>query len=205
MGFEVSYVVNFDELAALLNPNPDPITPIELQPIIDLLKDLKDGLLIPGGIQQIKGLALHVPALTGDFIIPWVPSKDILITGVTYGQSAWKYQDYWDLEVHSVIRLFESVYTKELNEYKDFKKFFPVPAGTSINCILHNISGNSRMVWVDIHYLSLAPPPPVIDDGSIPVTTSTIYLKIWDSSVEDNDTIDIHLNGALVESNFIAT
>lgn len=106
------------------------------------------------GIQKIKGLSLSVPAVAGDYSMAFSPLKDILLTGITYSQSGWKSQDNWDLKANE-ITLFESVFTKELGENKHLNKWLPVPIGSNIEIVLHNISGNSRTVWADIEYIEL--------------------------------------------------
>lgn len=163
-----------------------------LHEIKDLVQKLKDGLLLPSSIQKIKGKTLPVPAVVGEYTLPFVFDKDILITGTMFGQSAWKYEDNWDLEIEGGIQLFESVYTKELNEHKHFNVFYPVPANTPINMVLHNVSGNSRQVWFDIEYLELGqaveppnpnpnpdPPAEEFDDVNL-----VLYLDATGSMIE---------------------
>lgn len=184
----LSYVVNFDEFAATITNNSNE----NLQGIIELLEDLKQGLLIPDGMQKAKGLTLSVPAVSEEYTLTFIPDTDILLTGITYSQSAWKYEDNWDLEIEGVTMLFESIYTKELGEHKKFEKYYPVPAGTPINLILHNKSGNSRQVWADLEYI-----------GLIGTNTDTIPHE-YDWKVElqwEEGTTDLDLQVYLDENN----
>ena len=136
-----SYIINWDELKDLLE---DALKDI----VVRSIKDVR-------GVQKVLGTAQSIPAMQGNFkILEWTVDKNIVITGVTYSQSAWKGEDYWELWIDGD-RLFETVYTKELGDQKHWEVLHPVNAGQTIKVILSNVSGNSRNVWVDIEYLDL--------------------------------------------------
>lgn len=161
-----SYILNWEELLAILGDKLEiDINDIDLgdlenylgeqfEIIIDLLKQILD-LLKDKGVQRIYSISNHIPAVVAPFKFTATFEEDVLITGITYSQSAWKYQDSWDLEVDGNI-LFEKVGTKEVGESKQNNIFYYVPAGKPINIIFHNDSGNSRLVWFDIEYVGLS-------------------------------------------------
>jgi len=105
------------------------------------------------GTQKIKGKYLSVPPIKGDYQIEWVFDEDIYITDIKYSQSCWRSEDYWDLKIGDTL-LFEDVYTKRMAENEIFNCYSFVPANTKITLILHNISGTSKDVWANLHYLS---------------------------------------------------
>lgn len=114
------------------------------------------------GTQRIKGQHLSVPAETGDYEIKWSFDEDIYITDVKYSQSGWRYEDNWDLKIADT-PIFETIYTKEIAESEVFHCYCYVAANTEITLILHNISGNSRDIWANLHYISkkiVQEPPP---------------------------------------------
>ncbi len=114
-----SYIINWDELLAILGDkleiNIDDIDLGDLEDylkeqfeiIIDLLKQILD-LLKDKGAQRIHSISNHIPAVVAPFKFTTVFEEDVLLTGVTYSQSGWKYQDSWDLEVDGTV-LFEEV------------------------------------------------------------------------------------------------
>ena len=136
-----SYVINFDELKELLEDKFSNI----------VIKDLSSLY----GLQKIKGFHLGVPAIRGRYrIVDFITPSNIVITGVTYSQSAWKPIDYWELFIGEE-KLFDTIYTKEIATQKNWKIIQPVNQGTKIELILNNNSGNSRDVWVDLEYVNL--------------------------------------------------
>lgn len=136
-----SYVINFDELKDLLEDKFSNI----------VVKDLSSLY----GLQKIKGFHLGVPAIRGAVrIVDYIATENIIITGITYSQSAWKPIDYWELFVDGE-KLFDTIYTKEIATQKNWQIIQPVNKETKIELILHNKSGNSRDVWVDLEYINL--------------------------------------------------
>lgn len=114
------------------------------------------------GTQKIKGQHLSVPAVIGDYEIKWSFDEDIYITDVKYSQSGWKYEDNWDLKIADTL-IFETIYTKEIAESEVFHCYCYVAANTEITLVLHNMSGNSRDIWANLHYISkklIQEPPP---------------------------------------------
>lgn len=160
------YIINWEELLDILEGrfqvdiNDIDLGDLEnyldeqIGKIIDLLNQILE-LLKDKGIQRVHSISYHVPAVIADYKLPTRFNEDVLITGITYSQSAWKYQDSWSLEV-SGNRLFDEVGTKEIGESKAMNVFYFVPAGTNIDIIFHNNSGNSRLVWFDIQYIGLS-------------------------------------------------
>lgn len=141
-----SYIVNWEEL------NLDLGDIFEGQAIRSL-RDIK-------GKQRIKGYAESLPALEGTFKIAEKvveEDKGIVLTGVTFSQSAWKGEDYWSLWVDDD-KLFDTVYTKEIGDQKHWELIHEVKEGSVIKVLLHNVSGNSRNCWVDIEWVELLEP-----------------------------------------------
>lgn len=137
-----SYVVNWDELEDLLK---EALSNTVVKDITDLY-----------GVQKVKGFYKPIPAIKAEYnVVEFIPDEAIIITGVSYSQSAWKANDYWELWIGDD-RLFENVYTKELGEQKHWEVVNPVNVGEPIKIVLNNQSGNSKHVWVDIEYVKLA-------------------------------------------------
>lgn len=126
----------------------------------DLLKDALEGFVIRSikdlnGTQKIQGFAQSIPAIEGKYqVVEWIAESNVVLTGITYSQSAWKSEDFWELWVDGD-RLFETVYTKELGDQKHWEVIQPINKGQRVGIILHNNSGNSRDVWTDIEYIEL--------------------------------------------------
>ena len=168
-----SYVLNWEELLDIIGDKLQVnIEDIELGDLEDFLKANLDAiiellnqileLLKNRGTQRVHSISNHIPAVVGVYKFTTTFDYDIFLTGITYSQSGWKYQDSWDLMVGENL-LFDEVCTKELGEQKQFNVFYFVPAGTPIDILFHNDSGNSRLIWFDIEYLGLS------TNSSIPV------------------------------------
>lgn len=137
-----SYIINFDEMKELLE---EMLSNVVVKDVANLY-----------GVQKVKGFYMPIPAIQSEFkVVEYIPEDDIIITGVTYSQSAYKGNDYWELWINED-KLFENVYTKELGEQKHWEVINPVNSGNPIKVILNNQSGNSKHVWVDIEYVRLS-------------------------------------------------
>ena len=137
----ISYIINLDELLLDLNDKLDGKT-------YRSLRDIK-------GKQRIKGFAESIPALEGTFRIAEMTwDKNIILTGATFSQSAWKGEDYWSFWVDDDM-LFDEIYTKEIGDQKHWELIHVVKAGETAKFLIHNISGNSRNVWVDLEWVEL--------------------------------------------------
>ncbi|ASU00067.1 hypothetical protein PBI_PBS1_245 [Bacillus phage PBS1] len=140
--------------------NKEIINQIEtkLKSQLDVTKSIKDTVsgiadkLSPQGEQRIKGFYEYVPPIREDFILEFIQNRDIELTAISMSQIGWKYEDTYDLMVGEDI-IFSNISTKEVAQKKKFNKGLKVPANTSIKFILHNNSGNSRQMWLDIEYL----------------------------------------------------
>ena len=161
-----SYVLNWEELLDIIGDKLQVnIEDIELGDLEDFLKANLDAiiellnqileLLKNRGTQRVHSISNHIPAVVGVYKFTTTFDYDIFLTGITYSQSGWKYQDSWDLMVGENL-LFDEVCTKELGEQKQFNVFYFVPAGTPIDILFHNDSGNSRLAWFDIEYIGLS-------------------------------------------------
>ena len=190
----------FDNLLEQLK-NADDETKIILEGLLEQLESLtQNSNLSAQGRQKAKGQYLQIPAIEGTYQIKWVFEEDIYITGIRYSQSAWKYQDNWSLYIDEET-IYETVFTKEVGEYKHFNRFELVKAGTEITFELSNNSGNSRDLWADLEYLDTG--EKTTETADVVAKSEVVWLEIWDSGMEDNDTIDVYLNGTLVIEEFV--
>jgi hypothetical protein len=146
---------NIEDLLAQIR---DKIQGVNYTDLINALNDLGiklDGLsgnLGISGIQKIYGEMLEIPASTGAYTIEFMVPKSGRITGITTSQSAWNFQDTWDLKVEDNM-LFTGVRTKEYGENKFFNVFYQVTAGQKIDFVFNNASGSSKILWVDFNIL----------------------------------------------------
>lgn len=153
-----SITVSTSNIEDLLTQIRDKIQGVNYTDLINALNDLGiklDGLsgnLGISGIQKIYGEMLEITASTGTYMIEFTVPKNGRITGITYSQSAWNFQDTWDLKAADNI-LFTGVRTKEYGENKFFNVFYQVTAGQKIDFVFNNISGSSKILWVDFNIL----------------------------------------------------
>lgn len=130
----------------------------KLQELLDVEKKITAGLeeikeqLNPLGDQRVKGFYEFVPPVVDDFKITFKQWNNIHLTGLTISQIGWKKEDTYSLIVDDEVYV-DKIYTKEVAEKKRFNRYIKVPAGKDIVFVLHNNSGNSRQLWVDIEYI----------------------------------------------------
>ena len=160
-----SYVVNWDELIGGLedkiqvNINGDfnfDFGPIEdvlnqyFPDILEILKALAEQTKKTGE-QRITGQEQRIYS-AGDYTFTFRPESDIMLTGLTYGQSKYGCDESYDLIISgpdgAEIKLFDRVPVKDTLQQKLFARFFPVPAGYEVNVILHAADGG-KVGWVD--------------------------------------------------------
>ncbi|MBU3171345.1 hypothetical protein [Clostridium estertheticum] len=214
------YIINFNELTDDLKKNLLEIIDNELKnkypqlstnSIEILLEELKE--LMPsveyeglkkkidtviygelGGTQKVEGVLLDVPAIIQKNKVDFVFKKDILITGLHFNQTGWKKEDRWDLEINKN-KMIDNAVIKEIGEHKYFNTYFKVNANTLISFVLHNNSGNSRQVMVDLEYLEGEISTEIIDPGTPGIED---ILNDWDVAVVmqwEKGTSDIDLHG----------
>ncbi|MEY7998599.1 hypothetical protein AB8U03_00035 [Clostridium sp. Mt-5] len=153
-----SITVPTDNMEDLLTQIRDKIQGVNYTDLIEALNALGvklDGLsgnLGISGIQKIYGQMLQISAPEGPYTIEFTVPKAGRITGITASQSAWNFQDTWDLRVEDTV-LFTGVRTKEYGENKFFNVFYPVTAGQKIYFVFNNVSGSSKILWVDFNIL----------------------------------------------------
>lgn len=175
-----SYVVNFDELSdlikdylekginvdignialstddieRLLNEIKGKIQGVDYNELITALNSLGiklDGLagnLGISGIQKIYGKMLEIPAKEGQYTIELKTNGRL--TGITYSQSSWNYEDSWDLVIGEN-KIFDGVRTKEYGENKFFNVFYPIDG--TVKFVYNNVSGSSKVLWADFNIL----------------------------------------------------
>lgn len=114
--------------------------------------DALSGNLGVSGTQKIYGQMLQIPASSGSYEVDFIAPSNGKITSITTSQSAWNFQDTWDLQVNG-ITLFNSVRTKEYGESKYFEVFYPITGGQNIKFIFNNNSGSNKTIWVDFALL----------------------------------------------------
>jgi hypothetical protein len=153
-----SIIVPTDNMEDILTQIRNKIQGVDYTDLINALNDIGvklDGLsgnLGISGIQKIYGKMLQIPATTGSYTIEFTIPKSGRITGITYSQSAWNFQDTWDLKAGDTT-LFSGVRSKEYGENKFFNVFYEVTSGQKIDFIFNNTSGSSKILWVDFNIL----------------------------------------------------
>lgn len=136
-----SYVINFDELADM----------IELQLEDNFSRPWKD--LI--GEMKVKSFYIEIPAIVNRYrVLRWTAEENIRLTSVAYGQTAWKAEDSWTLYIRGE-PMFLNVSTKELAEKKHWEITENLVRGETIELILNNSSGNHRGIWVEFSYIEM--------------------------------------------------
>ncbi|MBU3155189.1 hypothetical protein LL038_03045 [Clostridium estertheticum] len=174
------YIVNFDELTDDLKKKLLEIIDDELRDkypqlntdnielLLESIKELLPSIRYEGlknkiedfilykneGIQKIEGRLLDIPPVVKNTIEIFKFDKDIFLTGLHFNQTGWKKEDKYSLEINKN-KIIDSSATKEIGEHKHFNTYFKVNANTPISFILHNNSGNSRQVVVDLEYLEI--------------------------------------------------
>ena len=128
-----NYVINFEEL---------------VESIFDSYTSMK---LLKSGEQKSKGFAIH--SLEGDQEITWQAKSEVFITGVLFGVDDVRnigYEDNWDMYLEDE-PIMESIYLKEMYEYKQFRTPLKVEQGQTVRIIYKNKT-NDKTVWYDIDY-----------------------------------------------------
>lgn len=132
-----SYVINFDELADMLEGQ------IEEKEVRRYPKDI-------GRPRSIKKERL-IPPIKGRFkLFQYKPEDEIIITSIRINQTGWKAVDNWSLKAGKDY-LVENVYTKELVDEKIFDIGYRTKE--NIDFFYDNNSGNSKEITVEICYL----------------------------------------------------
>ena len=72
---------------------------------------------------------LEVPAVNDEYKLEFKSEKDGFITGISYSQSSWNYEDNWCLDINDK-RIFNNIYTKEYGE--DYEEIFNLEADLKI-------------------------------------------------------------------------
>lgn len=148
--------VNTDILERLLSEIKNEIQGVDYNDLITALNalgaklDELSGSLGISGTQKIYGKVLQVPATKGQYTIE--VNYNGKLTGITYSQSSWRFEDTWDLVVGNK-KLFDGVRTKEYGEHKYFNVFYPIDG--TIKFIYNNVSGSSKVLWVDFNLLEV--------------------------------------------------
>lgn len=142
-----AYVINWQELKDILS---DKLSNV-------IVKDLSS----LQGVHRTKGFYIKVPAIKSAFtIVKFQQNTNLVMTGVTFAQSGWKAEDYWELYIGGE-KHFETIFTKEVATEKNWQVIEPIDKNTEIKLVLHNNSGNSRDVWVDLDFIELRDTIPI--------------------------------------------
>ncbi|NMM62367.1 hypothetical protein HBE96_06625 [Clostridium sp. P21] len=133
------------------------------------------------GEQHVDGIREDVPPLKGDFDVVWKSPGAIALTDVQIETTGWKPNDAYSLKVNHYSKdkdgqivskrekpLFIRVPFKELGEHKAFsvfynyfgKKNYKIRLDDEVVFTVHNNSGNSRQLYLDIEYLLLGKDTP---------------------------------------------
>ncbi|ARC85635.1 hypothetical protein U732_1131 [Clostridium argentinense CDC 2741] len=213
------YIINFNELTDDLKGKTLELIDDELKDkclqlsthnIEGLLEDLKESLpnakyeglknkidkLIQytyEGTQKIKSKLLDIPAIKNNYNVDFIFDKDVFLTGIHFNQTGWKKEDRWNLVVNKNKIIDEST-IKEIGEHKYFNTYHKVNANTPISFILHNNSGNSRQVMIDLEYIEGKDSTIIVEQE---VTTIEDIPNDWDIAVvmqweETKADLDLH-------------
>ncbi|AKA70125.1 hypothetical protein [Clostridium scatologenes] len=158
--------------------------------------------LIPpqyGGEQHYDGIWEDIPPLKGDFDVVWKSPGFIALTDIQLESTGWKPKDAYSLKVKHYNRdkdgeiigkheqpLFIKVPFKELGEHKSLHVFYNYFAKTKYKVkendevifTVHNNSGNSRQLYLDIEYLFLGKNLPMGGDTALFLDVSGSMWKI---------------------------
>lgn len=104
------------------------------------------------GIQNVEGKLLDVPPIIQNNKIEFKFNSDVYVTGLHFDQTGWKKEDTYSLEINKT-RIINNANIKEIGEHKYFNTYYPVIREVPISFILHNNSGNSRQLLIDLEYL----------------------------------------------------
>ncbi|KEH99966.1 hypothetical protein [Clostridium botulinum] len=145
------------------------------------------------GNQKVMGKILDIPPIKKETKSDFKFKKDIFITGIRLNQTGWKLEDTWDLMINK-IKIINNATIKEIGEHKYFNTYYKVNANSPISFILHNNSGNSRQLMLDIEYLegtdsTIIRPPKNPDIKDIPNDWDIAVRMQWEEGPAD---IDLH-------------
>ncbi|MCD3254344.1 hypothetical protein [Clostridium botulinum] len=150
--------INTTQMEQLLQDIKSKMQNVDYNKLIEALntlgakfEDLANGMGISGK-QRVYGEMLEVQGLKQYFTLDFKVPKSGKITDIVYSQSAWNYEDSFDVIVGKE-KLFNNTRTKEHGEAKHFNVFYSVNSGDIIKFIYHNDSGSSKIVWADFHIL----------------------------------------------------
>ena len=104
------------------------------------------------GTQKIQGAFIDVPAIVGDYKQNFIFDKDVYLSGLHLNQTGWKKEDRYSLKIDKNI-IIDNATTKETGEHKYFNTYAHVIRDGSVYFILHNNSGNSGQIMVDLEYI----------------------------------------------------
>lgn len=173
------YVINASELHDALSDKVDPIVSdiiintlnglVTFKGVLDRLDIIKNllpanrykslvdkiSLLLqynPVGEQKISSRMLDIPPIIGGYKAEFVFNNIVYITGVEINQNGWKKDDQYSLIVNGN-KIIDRAYFKEIGEHKYLNTYYKVNSDDIISFILHNVSGNSRKLFVDLEYI----------------------------------------------------
>jgi hypothetical protein len=106
-----------------------------------------------------KGYRFHIPPLVGPINFQLgspgnlLPNSELELLEVTVMQSGFDDMDYWSLYMDNSVIL-DTIYTKELGQIKTLKGVKRVDFGQSLELRYNNVSGTSKVIWVDLDFMS---------------------------------------------------
>lgn len=169
----------FKNLIDMMNQLYDLLPEEQFKDVAHKLDDLVIGLNYSGEFHA-DGIRDEVPPLKIDYDILWKPPERINLTGIQFELTGWKPHDLYSLIVEfkdkSTKTLIDKVTFKEVGEHKVLPIAYPfglsrkthkLGADDTVIFRVHNNSGNSRQIYLDIEYLSL---------GNLPPSGSTIMF-----------------------------
>ena len=102
------------------------------------------------GTPYIKGI--RVPIYEAVTTNTYLVTEDMELLTIAVGASRYNDTDNWSLSVDNV-KLFDTVYTKDVPEGFYFMVVREVKPGSEIVFTFNNVSGSSKTVWLNYQFL----------------------------------------------------
>jgi hypothetical protein len=100
----------------------------------------------------IQGRIIEVGGQIGDVEDVFQLDSDVELVSVAVGASYYEATDNWDLLIGNM-RLFNTIYTKDVPEGIYLIAVVPIAAKTDIRFVFHNLGGHPKYVWVNYQCL----------------------------------------------------
>lgn len=103
---------------------------------------------------RVKGFKSFVHGLDNKNVMDWHLEKDIIIVSITYSQSSYRDEDYWELWINGV-RPMKNMQSREIGETIHWMDIKELKEGDRIRFNHINNSMTEKYIWVDIEYMEI--------------------------------------------------